>query len=101
VILDANGSMLTPGLIGYAWSQVPVHLRRGAYLLISRRQWDALRKTSHPTAGLFGDGFGLPIQDNVHVQDDAVFIYGGEDKLDQLVMIKNIAVPPKEPEVNG
>jgi hypothetical protein len=96
VILDANGSVLTPALIGYAWAQVPDHLRKGAYLLISSRQWDALRETAHPAQGIFGHGFGLPIQDNAHLQDDAVFIYGGEDKLDQLVMIKNIAVPKEE-----
>jgi hypothetical protein len=96
VILDANGNVLTPALIGYAWAQVPLTLRKGAYLLISSRQWDALRKTAHPAQGIFGHGFGLAIQDNAYLQDDAVFIYGGEDKLDQLVMIKNIAVPKEE-----
>jgi hypothetical protein len=101
MIIDANGSVLTPAMLRYAWCQIPDARLKGARTLLSRRNYDALlRKITFLTPGLLDDralmdGI-IPIYDSPHVQDDAVFIYS-EDFLHQLVMIKNLKVP-KEPE---
>lgn len=87
MILDANGCLLTPLMIDYCLDRLPEQERRRCRVLLSPSNLAWLRtmyQIERYTAMLTTDSW---------IQEDAVFIMGGEDGLTQLWLIKNLFSP--------
>jgi hypothetical protein len=96
MILDANGSMLTPALIQYCLVELSPKERQRCKVLLSPRNADWLKRQHF----LRPDEIHEHLAPHAWVQDDTAFIMGGDDGLEQLWQIKNLYPGPKEEKPN-
>lgn len=111
VVLDANGSVLTPALLAFGWCHIPPWDTRGVFAYLSPRQLDWLLSTSRVclSAALTPESkisatehrgsrvlyvCGVPIMQDDRAQDELVSYvdeYAGIH-----AQIKNLRRPPDE-----